>query len=126
LCQRANEEDLANMDSLLAETEILMNRGTGIAYPKELDFHLQLVMLADNQTLTRAALETHRQLSLARSISGKQPMRARTAVVEHADLLQAIRDRDVHKATDLMQTHIRHSMDSALSALGLPVNDEEG
>ncbi len=126
LCQRASAGDLAHMVSLLAETESLMNQGKGIAYPKELDFHLRLVMLAGNQTLMRAALETHGQLSLARSISAKQPIRARTAIVEHADVLQAIKDRDVHKATDLMQTHIQHSMDSALSVLDLPdINDEK-
>ena len=43
-------------------------------------------MLAGNQALTRAALETHHQISLARSMSAKRPMRARAAVVEHHEL----------------------------------------
>lgn len=125
VCQRANDADLADLDSMLNETQMLMTRKNGHAYPKDLDFHLRLVMLAGNQALMRSALKTHGQISLARSISAKQPMRARAAVMEHADLLRAMQARDVHLATDLMQTHITHSMNSALTALGLPTTNEE-
>jgi DNA-binding GntR family transcriptional regulator len=126
VCQRASDADLADLDALLAETETLINKTSGHAYPQEPDFHLRLVMLAGNQALMRSALETHRQISLARSISAQQPMRARAAVVEHAELLRAMQARELHTATDLMERHIRHSMDSALSALGLPSSDDEG
>jgi DNA-binding GntR family transcriptional regulator len=126
VCQRASDADLSDLDALLTETESLIKQSSGHAYPQELDFHLRLVMLAGNQALMRSALETHRQISLARSISAQQPMRARAAVVEHVDLLRAMQTRDLHTATDLMERHIRHSMDSALSALGLPSTDDEG
>ena len=102
-----------------------MSQRSGHAYPQELDFHLQLVTLAGNQALTRAALETHHQISLARSMSAKRPLRARAAVVEHHELVGALQQRDVPRAIDLMDTHLKHSMDSALEALGLPKEPEE-
>jgi DNA-binding GntR family transcriptional regulator len=124
LCQRASDDDLEDLESLLSETETRM-RGGQHAYPHELDFHLRLVLLAGNQALMRSALETHRQLSLARSMSAHQPMRARAAVVEHHDLVAALKDRDTHNATDLMERHIEHSMHGALAALGLPLHEED-
>jgi DNA-binding GntR family transcriptional regulator len=56
-------------------------------------------------------------------MSAKQPLRARAAVVEHHDLVEALKARDVHSATDLMDRHIHHSMTGALQALGLPVEN---
>jgi DNA-binding GntR family transcriptional regulator len=125
VCQRSTDEDLADLGAMLDETETRMSQGQGHAYPSELDFHLRLVMLAGNQTLMSSALEVHHQLSLARSISAQRPLRARAAVVEHHDLVEALKKRDIHAATDLMDQHIQHSMDSALAALGLPQDDEK-
>ena len=125
LCWRASEEDLEDLEAMLVETETRM-RGGQHSYPHELDFHLRLVLLAGNQALMQSAVETHRQLSLARSMSAHQPMRARAAVVEHQDLVMALKARDTHAATDLMQRHIEHSMQGALTALGLPRVEDPG
>ena len=107
---------------MLSETEERMSRDHDHAYPQELDFHLRLVLMAGNQALMSAALASHHQISLARSISAKQPLRARAAVVEHQELVNALLTRDVHTAADLMERHLGHSRDSALVALGLPTD----
>jgi DNA-binding GntR family transcriptional regulator len=125
VCERASEEDLADLEAMLDETESRMNKASRRAYPPELDFHLRLVMLAGNQALMRAATKAHRQISLARSMSAKRPIRARAAVVEHAEIVQALRARDSDKATQLMSEHLGHSMQSALSILGLPDDKDE-
>jgi DNA-binding GntR family transcriptional regulator len=125
VCQRAGDEDIADLQTMLSETESRMSQDRNRAYPQELDFHLRLVLLAGNQALMDAALASHHQISLARSISAKQPLRARAAVVEHQELVEAMQARDVHTATDLMEEHIGHSRDSALTALGLPTETRE-
>jgi DNA-binding GntR family transcriptional regulator len=125
VCQRAGDEDIAELQTMLSETKSRMGRDRNRAYPQELDFHLRLVLLAGNQALMDAALGSHHQISLARSISAKQPLRARAAVVEHQELVEAMQARDVHTATDLMDRHIGHSRDSALTALGLPTETRE-
>lgn len=125
VCQRASDVDLMDLAALVGETESRIGKTIGHAYPHELDFHLRLVMLANNQALLSAALESQRQISLARSMSAQRPMRARAAVVEHSDLVEALQARDQDRATRLMEQHIQHSMESALSVLGLPSEDEE-
>lgn len=122
LCRRVSKEDLEDLEAMLTETETRM-RGGQRAYPHELDFHLRLVLLAGNQALMQSAVETHRQLSLARSMSAHQPMRARAAVAEHHDLVLALKARDAPTATDVMERHIEHSMQGALTALGLPLHE---
>lgn len=119
VCRTVVEEDLDDLASMLDETETRMSKSSEHAYPSELDFHLRLIMLAGNQELMSAALGVHHQLSLARSMSANKPLRARAAVVEHHSLVEALKGRDMHTATDLMERHIQHSRDSALAALGL-------
>ncbi|HEV7628446.1 MAG TPA: GntR family transcriptional regulator [Streptomyces sp.] len=119
-CERATPEDLDDLDAMLSDTESRIRESSAHAYPQELDFHLRLVQLAGNQALMRAAQDVQRQLGLARSMSAKRPMRARAAVVEHAELVAVLRSRDVEQATRMMSRHLDHSMRSALSVLGLP------
>ncbi|QPP05873.1 GntR family transcriptional regulator [Streptomyces bathyalis] len=124
-CQRAGDEDLDDLDAMLSDTESRIRESSGHAYPQELDFHLRLVLLAGNQALMRAAQDVQRQLALARSMSAKRPMRARAAVVEHADLVTVLRSRDAGQATRMMERHLDRSMHSALSVLGLPRNGDD-
>lgn len=124
-CERATDEDLDELDAMLSDTESLIRSSSGHAYPQELDFHLRLVLLAGNQALMRAAQDVQRQLALARSMSAKRPMRARAAIVEHADLVAVLRRRDTEQALRMMERHLGHSLHSALSVLGLPRGDDE-
>jgi DNA-binding GntR family transcriptional regulator len=124
-CARATGAELDELDAILGDTESRIRASDGKEYPKEPDFHLRLVLLAGNQALMRSALEVHRQLSLARSMSAKRPRRAREAVAEHSSLVAVLRRRDAEEATALMMRHLDHSMNSAIAALGLPEDDGE-
>jgi DNA-binding GntR family transcriptional regulator len=121
-CERAADSDLDDLDALLTDTAVRIRTSSAHAYPQEPDFHLRLVLLAGNQALLRAAQDVQRQLALARSMSAKQPARARVAVAEHAELVTVLRGRDAAEATRMMGRHLDHSLDSALSALGLPAD----
>ncbi|WP_016909003.1 GntR family transcriptional regulator [Streptomyces xiaopingdaonensis] len=125
VCTRASDEELDAADAMLSDTQSRISAAEAPGYPQELDFHLRLVELTHNRALHRAAVEVHRQLSLARSMSAKRPTRARAAVVEHSDLVAVLRAREVDRATALMTRHLDHSMESAIAALGLP-GDGEG
>lgn len=119
-CRRATDDEIEDLAALLDETQERISETSNRAYPPELDFHLRVVMLASNPALLNRTLETQRQLSLARSISAKRPLRARAAVVEHDQLVNALKQRDRNLATGLMEEHLEHSMHSALEALNLP------
>lgn len=125
LCRRAADADLADLEAVLSAAQEKVAETTETAYPPELDFHLQIVVLTNNQALLSAALETQRLLSLARTMSASKPTRARAAVVEHEELVAALKDRDQERAVRRMEEHLQHSMESAIAALGLPDNEKE-
>jgi DNA-binding GntR family transcriptional regulator len=125
VCRAAREEDYRELDAMLDETQTAIDDAPGHAYPRELDFHLRLIYLAGNQALKAQALAIHNQLSLARSISAKRPVRARAAVVEHREIVEAIKSQDMHAATDLLDRHIQHGMRSALEALRLRRREQD-
>lgn len=125
LCRRAADADLADLEAVLSAAQEKVTATTETAYPAELDFHLQIVVLTNNQALLSAALETQRLLSLARTMSASKPTRARAAVVEHEELVAALKDRDQERAVRRMEEHLQHSMESAIAALGLPDNEKE-
>ncbi|WP_169333742.1 GntR family transcriptional regulator [Nocardia higoensis] len=125
LCRNAADADLADLEALQSAAQEKVAATADTAYPAELDFHLQLLVLTNNQALLSAALETQRLLSLARTMSASKPTRARAAVVEHKELIAALKDRDLDRAIHRMEEHLQHSMESAIAALGLPDNEKE-
>ncbi|NKY35603.1 GntR family transcriptional regulator [Nocardia speluncae] len=125
LCRTAGDDDLADLEALLKAAQEHVATTADTAYPAELDFHLQIVVLTNNQALLSAALETQRLVSLARTMSANRPTRAREAVAEHEDLVTALKKRDPERAVRCMEDHLRHSMESALAALGLPDDERD-
>ncbi|MGW0003189.1 GntR family transcriptional regulator [Nocardia grenadensis] len=125
LCRHAGDDDLADLEALLTAAQEHVTATADTAYPAELDFHLQIVVLTNNQALLSAALEAQRLVSLARTMSANRPTRAREAVAEHEELVAALKERDPDRAVRCMEEHLRHSMESALAALGLPHKERE-
>lgn len=117
VCSRATAEQLDELGSFVAETEVAMDGADG-RYPRDRDFHSRLLDLADHRTLQRAAVETQAQISLARSMSAKVPVRAKEALGEHADIVAALKARDAGEASRLVSEHLDNARRSALAALG--------
>ena len=118
--ERASDEELDEVESLLRETESRMSSEEGRPYPAELDFHMQLVAMTGNEALLATYTDVNNQLSLARSMSARRGARAQAAVAEHHELLEMLKRRDIADALELVNRHLEHSRDSALNALGMP------
>lgn len=118
-CRRASEDDLTDLEALLAETATRIAETPSRAYPSEPDFHARLIELSANSALARAWLEAKHKITLARIRSARQPFRARAALHEHIDITSALGARDEDRAARLVADHLEHSMHSALAALHL-------
>lgn len=118
VCERATLEQLEQLDEFVSVTGEAMADGR---YPPERDFHDRLLSLADSGALERAARETQAQISLARSMSGSRPARAKEALGEHADIVSALQSRSADDAARLVQEHLDHARLSAMTALGFTV-----
>ncbi|MGJ9421418.1 GntR family transcriptional regulator [Aeromicrobium sp. CF3.5] len=121
-CVRASEEQLADFVDFVAATGDIMSAEGDGRYPVERDFHSQLIALADNVALARAAAETQAQISLARSMSAKVAVRAKAALDEHADIADALAQRSADDAARCVQIHLDEARTSAMAALGFDDN----
>jgi DNA-binding GntR family transcriptional regulator len=113
VAERASLADLRSLDSLLDET--VDRLGDTPSYPEELDFHLRLVSLSRSAEIFRAAQSVHQRISLARSRSGHQPVRARHALDQHRSIVEMLVDRDHAGAAALLTTHLTESLESAMA-----------
>lgn len=106
---RASEEGVGSLRALLLETEGLLQNTAKAAYPVSHDFHRRVVELCGNPMLLRAGVELQIQVRLARQTSGSDPDRARIALDEHRDIVEAIARRDPEAAGAAMSHHLSHS-----------------
>lgn len=118
VCQRATDDELAALAEFVSTTADVMSTDGDGRYPSDRDFHHRMIAMADNLSLARAAAETQAQLSLARSMSAKAPVRAKAALGEHVDIVDALRRRSADDAARLVQTHLDEARISAMVALG--------
>ncbi len=112
---RATEAQLNQLDVLLSRTEEQLTGED--PYPTELDFHASVLSLAGNDALVAAARDVHRQIHLARSVSGHDPKRAREAYTEHRAVLTALQAGTAEAAADAMRSHLQRSAASAMQVL---------
>jgi DNA-binding GntR family transcriptional regulator len=124
VCERASDEDIAELRSMLHATSESLSDSPGAAYPESHDLHARLLALGGHAQIERVLQETQRQISLARSMSAKAPARAREALTEHEDLVTAIEARDGDKAASIMRFHLQRAREGAVNALGLEVEPE--
>ncbi|MET0932036.1 MAG: GntR family transcriptional regulator [Aeromicrobium sp.] len=126
VCERASDEQLADLDSFVTETAEAMSSDENGRYPTDRDFHRRLLDLAGNRLLERAALETQAQITLARTMSAKAPVRAKEALGEHAGIVAALQSRSADQAVHLVREHLDHARRSALAALGFDDESRRG
>jgi len=117
-CVRANDDQLAGLASFIVTTGDFMSAEGDGRYPAERDFHRELIRLADNVALERAAAEAQAQISLARSLSAKVAVRAKAALGEHTDIVEALQRRSPDDAARCVQIHLDEARTSAMTALG--------
>ncbi len=80
-------------------------------------FHLKLAELSENRYSVRILAQTFERLALKRRLEGYRYDRSQAAVVEHANLIDALSRHDKKLSVDLLRKHIRLARDSLLSQL---------
>jgi DNA-binding GntR family transcriptional regulator len=106
-------EALDSLSKLLDETRQVLAAGGAQPYPRELDFHRQIVALSGNSALVEMHGLTLQKIELARSRSAKDPQRAREALLEHEAILRALHDGNQEVAAETLIAHLSHSLHSA-------------
>jgi DNA-binding FadR family transcriptional regulator len=109
VCERATEEDIAALYAICDQSDAASRADE---YPLELSaaWHTRYAQSAHNRAISMFVDSLHdpllRSLEQARAVA---PSHAPHGVVEHRALVDAITERDVQRATDLMRTHLNRT-----------------
>ncbi|MGA2550267.1 MAG: FadR/GntR family transcriptional regulator [Burkholderiaceae bacterium] len=107
-CERRTETDLENMWSVITTTEaILANKGN--IHAQDTAFHIALVKGSHNDVLVRVLNSFYRLSESRRLALFADPKRGAESARQHEKLYEAVKTRDVIKATSLMEAHIHRA-----------------
>jgi GntR family transcriptional repressor for pyruvate dehydrogenase complex len=109
VCSRATEDDVAALHEICDRSAAALE---GDDYPLELsaEWHTRYAQAAHNRAVAMLVESLHGPLlmSLERAREAA-PLHGRRGVEEHRLLVDAIADRNVDRATELMRTHLRRT-----------------
>ena len=100
----------------LYEQSVIENINRG-RFTLDQEFHASYVQMAENPYLTNYFREIYQRIFLRHQIEGLPAGRAKQVVLEHNDIFNAIRLKDVRKARQLIRQHIRTGKEYIFSAI---------
>ena len=114
-CSKVNEEYLREFDRCQQEGESYLANGDLDGYQRYNDeFHDLILSVADNQVLKTLMSSLRNQVRLLSSHTIREPGRPQIAVREHAQMIEAIKNKACERAAKLMRDHILSALDAAL------------
>lgn len=109
VCARATEADIADLFAFCDVADATMARG---AYTMEMsaEFHLQVARLAHNPAVELLLRPFHGpMLRSLRQAHRAAPSMGAYGVIEHRRFVEAVRDRDPRRATEVMRAHLERT-----------------
>lgn len=106
------------LEELVAATQVVIQSSDDAHYPMELDLHEVVISACGVARLEREVSAINKQLALARARSGYQPRRAKTALVEHVEIVRNVSAGDESGAVEAMYHHLRAAADHSLHLAG--------
>lgn len=116
-CERRTEADLDGLASIIDATRaVLSNKGNISA--QDTAFHMALARCTHNEVLVRLLNSFYRISESRRFALFADSERGAVSAAQHASLYEAVKKRDVNKATALMETHFASAVESWSEILG--------
>jgi DNA-binding FadR family transcriptional regulator len=114
--ERATDEDIADLFRLVEEGQAALEAGT-YDMAMSATFHSRVAACAHNDALTLLIQSFHGPLVMSlREAHEIAPVMGERGTVEHRELAEAIRDRDLARAQQIMASHI----DRTAARVGTP------
>jgi DNA-binding FadR family transcriptional regulator len=108
-CERATEQNLAELDDICARSRAALRTGE---YSMDLsaEFHIGVARATHNPALTMLAESFRGPLLMSlQQAKAAAPEMGRLGTQEHLRLVAALRDRDCEAATRIMRAHLRRT-----------------
>jgi DNA-binding FadR family transcriptional regulator len=104
-CDRRTQEDIDSLRAVLAASQKAIDEGRSIA-TLDYEFHLAIFKATRNNILVRIVRPFYTILMDPRKAFFKNPENCRISHSHHVKIVDAIVDRDVDRATRMMEEHI--------------------
>lgn len=116
--ERITDEELEELERILVKkAEIIEKSDVTRFVESDTQFHEVLYRSSRNQRLIQFLSNLQDEILRFRSVSLAFPGRLRHALEEHRKIVEAVADRDVHRAQALAQEHIEKAENSLLEAV---------
>jgi GntR family transcriptional regulator, transcriptional repressor for pyruvate dehydrogenase complex len=116
-CERRTEADLDSLASVIDATRAVLSNKGNISV-QDTAFHMALARSTHNEVLVRLLNSFYRISESRRFALFADPKRGAISAAQHESLYEAIKKRDVKKATTLMETHFARAVESWSEILG--------
>lgn len=107
VCERATDDDLAELDALCADAEQALQAGAGYDPRHSVAFHVRLAQASHNAVLAMIVESMHgpllESLVVARQVA---PGMGARGTAEHREIVQAVRQRDADRAQAILDEHL--------------------
>lgn len=109
--KRITEDELIALEKMIELQEFyLEKKDTDQIWRLDTDFHKLIYEASGNRSLRTMLTNFHNQIQRGRGLSLRVEGRAGKAVAEHRLILEAIKNRDSDKASDLTTEHILNAL----------------
>lgn len=114
---RAGEENLARLQGIVEEADLLLKAGDSEAIlPLIQRFHLACVEAAHSPRLAASFHDVDAQMERLRYIAGHIPGRVAVSLREHRAILEAVQARDERRAEEAVHSHLCSLLDAYRAA----------
>lgn len=110
--RRAQPEEVRDIQAMLDHAGMVIEQ-TG-QYPRNDDFHFAVLALGRNETIAELTEQLYSRLRMMRAVSTAEPERARQALREHQQILEALALGDEEQAVNSVEQHIARGLERML------------
>lgn len=107
VCERATEDDIADLDAICTEAEHALEDGSGYDPRRSVAFHVRLARASHNSVMAMMVESMHEplleSLLVAREVA---PDMGARGTAEHRDIVEAVRVRDAARAQAILDEHL--------------------
>lgn len=118
--QNANEQDLQQLENIIRKGKELGDMGESKLALLDAEFHLKIVEAAGNKVLMRLMINLLDLLGENRTRTLMVPGRPRLSVMDHASIVEAIKQRDPELARQRMLSHLADVREAIRSVAQVP------
>ncbi|MDQ7095306.1 FadR/GntR family transcriptional regulator [Desulfosporosinus sp. PR] len=118
--QNANEQDLQQLENIIRKGKELGDTGESKLALLDAEFHLKIVEAAGNKVLMRLMINLLDLLGENRTRTLMVPGRPRLSVMDHASIVEAIKQRDPELARQRMLSHLADVREAIRSVAQVP------